>query len=93
MNTIYRHDGKTARSMPKNGKFYTPKELRDIAGGYIECIFLDDDKVMVINREARQDNEPVNFRATEIMRKNRLHFTDSIAGDVLITESKFLKSK
>ena len=91
MNTIFKTNGTQEPSSPKNGKHYELKELQAIVGGYIQEVCLTDDSVMVLNEEGKLEGLPMNVRATEVFRKNFPTNPDFIVGDVLVTESKFLK--
>ena len=91
MNTIYKTNGTQEPASPWNGKHYELKELQAIIGGYIQQVYLTDGSVMVMNKEGKLEGLPVNVRATEIFRKNFPTNPDLIVGDVLVTESKFLK--
>jgi hypothetical protein len=51
---------------PKNGKTFKLAELQSFVGGYIELLELPNDKVMVLNEEAKSEDQPQrNHRASE----------------------------
>lgn len=84
MAYIYKTNGDIIETSPKNGNDFSLKELKEIVGGYIEIVDLDD-AYMVINEEGKLLNLPFNIKATRIYQ----HFTridDYIVGDVLICE-------
>jgi hypothetical protein len=82
MAYIYKSNGEVIETSPKNGKDFSLKELKEIVGGYIEIIDLDD-AYMVINEEGKLLGLPFNLNATRIYQ----YFTkngDYIVGDVLV---------
>ena len=84
MAYIYKSNGEVIETSPKNKKYFSLKELKEIVGGYIEILDLDD-AYMVINEEGKLLNLPFNLDATRIYQ----HFTkigDYIVGDVLICD-------
>jgi hypothetical protein len=86
---IYRADGTQEAVLPANKKQFTEKELHAIVGGYTEKFFFDDGKIMVVNKDSKPDELPINIRATEIVMKAGA--TVAVAGDALVCESKFIK--
>ena len=84
MAYIYKSNGEIIETSPKNKKDFSLKELKEIVGGYIEILDLDD-AYMVVNEEGKLLNLPLNLSATRIYQ----HFTrvgDCIVGDVLICD-------
>ena len=89
MAKIYKSNGEIIEISPKNGKAFSLKELKEIVGGYIEIIDLDD-AYMVINEEGKLLDLPFNLSATRIYQ----HFTrigDYIVGDVLICKKSQIR--
>jgi hypothetical protein len=88
---LYCTDGTQKVVKPKNKEQFTEKELCTIVGGYTEKIFLDDGKIkiMVINKDGKSDELPINIRATEIFMKAGGKV--AVAGDALVCESKLIK--
>jgi hypothetical protein len=91
MATIYKADGTRTDVSPQNKRYFSLKELQKIVGGYIANVYLNDNKVIVLNDEGKLEGLSLNVRATEIFRKNFPCSDDCIVGDVLITESKYLQ--
>lgn len=88
MATLIKTDGTVSTVTPKNGTDYKLEELKRFVGGYIEIIYLTDDKIMVINEEGKFQCEP-NLTATIIARRNySIAGSDYIAGNALICLSK-----
>jgi hypothetical protein len=85
---LYRADGTQETVAPKNKKYFRLAELQALVGGYIEMVFLNDGRIMVVNEEGKIDGLPVNVRATEIIR--RCGREDAIVGDALVCESKLI---
>jgi len=74
---ILRYDGETIETSPHNGKHYTLQELSNAVNGYVECVRLDDGRLMWVNEEGRMLNLPVNTRASELAGR-------TIVGNVLV---------
>lgn len=84
MDAIYiKSIGEPKKVAPKNGKKFSYDELRDMVGGYIEIIFLTDDKLMVVNEEGKLIGLETNLIATRIFRTIK-NTTDYIVGDALV---------
>jgi len=86
---IYLPDGMKKEVSPQNGKYFTLKELQTIVGGYIECLFLNNDMTMVVNEEGKLEGLPCNDLATEIAWNSG--FFDIIVGPALVCRAKFIK--
>ena len=86
---IYRASGTQETVAPKNKKYFTLQELQGFVGGYIEMVFLNDTRIMVVNEEGKLDELPINVRATEIIRQAGI--LDTIVGDALVCSSKLIK--
>jgi hypothetical protein len=81
---IYKTDGEIIPVLPKNKKAFTLTELQKIVGGYIELIYLNDGRVMVINEEGKIDGLEYNLTAT------LAYGNDVIVGNVLVSPYKFI---
>ena len=88
-STILWADGTQQATKPKNGKYFTLKELQNIVGGYIEMVYLPDNMIMVVNEDGRREELKLNVRATEIMRSAGKEV--DIVGNVLLCNSKLIK--
>ena len=86
MATLIKSNGVQQEVSPKNGTDFSLEELQGFVGGYIEIIYLDDTKIMVVNEEGKLNGLPYNERATAMV-----YFLDAIVGDVLVCESKEVK--
>lgn len=82
MATLYRHNGTEENVEPQNGAQFTLKELNRFVDGYIEIVFLNDGRLMVVNEEGKLKGLPLNVKATEIMGSKY----DCIVGDALVCE-------
>lgn len=72
---------------PKNdGKPFTLDELKTFVGGWIECIFISQKQVLVINEEGKLMNLPYNAVATEAYRMAFQPNRDFIVGDALLCD-------
>lgn len=91
MAKIYRTNGDTETIEPKNGTDFSLEELQTIVGGYIECLHLFTDGLLLIcNEEGKIINLPRNERATDLVRKCG-YDNDYIVGDVLICKTVEVK--
>lgn len=81
---IYQANGEIIPVMPKDGKFFTLKELQDIVKGYIEIVNLQDGRLMIVNEEGKLDGLNPNPEAT------KLYSYDYIVGDVLVTPKEYI---
>lgn len=89
MNMIIKaKDNKVIPVWPKNGTDFQLDELREIVGGFIEIVYLDDKKqhLMVVNEEGKLLGLQPNVLATHLYNCN-----DVIVGDVLICENDKIK--
>ena len=76
--------GEAAEAMPKNGTDFSLEELQGFVKGYIEIVYLSNDKFLVVNEEGKLMGLPINDYATGIA--NQL-----IVGDVLLCDSEQIK--
>jgi hypothetical protein len=91
MAKIYKTTGGEETVTPQNGKHFSLKELKKIVGGYIENVYLNNGDIMIVNEEGKLDGLPLNIKATAIFRKNFPDSEDTIVGDILITEQKYVE--
>lgn len=82
-------DGREEFIEPKNGTDFSLEELRAIVGGYIEIVYLDDSRIMIVNEEGKIYRLPVNVKATFIV--NGIGKQDLIVGNVLVCRSEMVK--
>ena len=88
---IIKSDGTEIEVLPKNGEDFSLEELQEIVGGYIEMIGCNDQTfVCVLNEEGKIKELPRNDKATNLVDKI-ISPDDYLVGDVLITESKYIK--
>lgn len=80
-------NGEVREVSPKTPPYFSLKEMQTAVGGYIENVYLDDGKIMVVNEEGKLNNLPVNAVATELY-NNPL---DVIVGDVLVADISFFE--
>lgn len=82
MAVIYKSNGEVIETSPKNKKYFSLKELKEIVGGYIEIVNLGDD-YMVVNEEGKLIGLPFNLNAT-IVYQISTKIGEHIVGDVLV---------
>lgn len=79
--------GEVVDVSPKNeGQTFTLEELKSFVDGWIECVFLNDTQVMVVNEEGKLLGLPYNAIATEVYCMAFQPHRDIIVGDVLLCE-------
>lgn len=81
MAKIYKADGSIIKIQPRNGHDFKLDELRDIVGGYIEIVYLRNNRVMVVNECGKIFGLPFNLNATCIA---AVDCGDTIVGDALV---------
>lgn len=86
MAKIIKASGEEIETSPMNGNDFKLEELQSIVGGYIEIVWLPNDKIMVINEEGKLMELPLNVKATGIY-YNAFGYEDLIVGDVLLCDS------
>lgn len=68
------------------------RDLQSFVGGYIEVIYLGEDKVMVLNEDGKMFKSPANATATRIAHDaGAIHPGDIIVGVAVITTSQALE--
>ncbi len=63
------------------------QEMQDCVGGYIEFVYLPDNKILVVNEEGKINNLPLNGLATMKFWENT---REMIVGDVLLIDQKYI---
>lgn len=76
--------GEVQEITPQNGTFFKLQELNEFVGGYIELVYLSDNRLMVVNEEGKLMGLPVNIKATREVVMSGIN--DIIVGDVLICD-------
>jgi len=84
MGKLIKTDGTILEIEPKNKPCFSLKEMQGFVGGYIECVYLTDDKIMVVNEEGKLNGLPLNTVATKMY--NNPH--DIIVGNVIVLDAK-----
>lgn len=91
MSKVIKTNGEVYDYLPTNGNAFTLEEMQAIVGGYIEIVTLGDNLVMVVNEDGKY-NCKMNVDATEVAQwYEAIHPMDYISGDVLVTNSEFVK--
>lgn len=76
--------GEVQEITPLNGAFFKLYELNQFVGGFIELVYLSDNRIMVVNEEGKLMGLPVNIKATREVAMSGIN--DIIVGDVLICD-------
>jgi hypothetical protein len=86
MAQIIKTNGEIIYAEPKNGKDFKLRELQAIVDGYIEIVWLPNDKIMVVNEDGKLRGLETNVEATRIY-YNAFGYKDIIVGDVLLCDA------
>lgn len=86
MAEIIKANGERESIEPKNGKDFKLDELREIVNGWVEVVWLPNDKIMIVNEDGKLLDLPINQEATTIYQKT-FGFNDMIVGDVLLCDA------
>lgn len=93
MARIYKAHGEMINIEPKNGTDFSLEEMQAIVSGYIEIVYLQNEKIMVLNEEGKLKGLAINHEATRIFRKSYPYTNDVIVGDVLVCNETEVKQK
>lgn len=63
------------------------KEMQDCVGGYVEFVYLPENKILVVNEEGKLNELPLNGLATMKFWDN---IGDMIVGNVLLIDQKYI---
>lgn len=91
-NTAYHItvQGEITEIAPKNGRDFQLEEAQSLVDGYIEVLFLNSDRIMVINENGKFTKE-YNEAATRIAHTwQAIRWNDYICGDVIVCPSEQL---
>lgn len=69
-------------------KMIALKEMQECVGGYIEFVWLRDNKILVVNEDGKIQGLPDNPIATKIIREQGI--SDHIVGDALLIDQKYV---
>lgn len=90
MAKLYCVDGTIEEVSPKNGTDFSLEELNGFVEGWIETLYLGNDKIMVINEEGKLEGLDYNPIATRIFRES-YGDSDYIVGNALVCSSEEIK--
>lgn len=83
-------DDRIREISPADGHEFGLDEVRKLVGGYIEVVYLDDSRIMVVNEEGKFSKR-YNMLATGIAELHRaLGPGDYICGDAVVCPSSML---
>lgn len=87
MATIYKAHGEVIDNyQPRNGSDFQLDELQAVVSGYIEVVYLQDGRLMVVNEEGKLNGLAINWNATLLVGGR-----DIIVGDVLVCNRNQIK--
>lgn len=78
----------TTENLVFSKKMITLKELQDSVSGYIEFIWLNDNKILVVNEDGKIMGLPENFQATAIIKEQGIN--DYVVGNALLIDLKYV---
>lgn len=91
MAILIRNNGATEILRPINGEVFELKQLQSIVEGYIECVALDHDRIMIMNEDGKYLpalRNRYNEKASILLRAAGGLPDDFVVGDVLIVTKK-----
>lgn len=91
MAKLYKTSGKIVEVYPENGKDFSLDELQGFVDGYIEIVWLDKERIMVINEDGKLNNLPINKKATEEYNNSYKGRDGIIVGNALICDNNQVK--
>lgn len=98
MAKIYKTDGSKEDVFPKDGKYFSYEELKEIVGGMVEILPLPKSNMLiVINENGKCDGLEKNEVATEIWKREYPieeypeNNDELIVGNVLVTDPEFIE--
>jgi hypothetical protein len=83
---ILKPDGTEIPVVPANFRDFKINELQTICGGFVQVVFLDNDKLLVCNENGMFDGLPENPKASAIYWANGGIPGCPVLGDVLICD-------
>ena len=69
MSKLYKTDGTIEDFNPANGKEFTLDEMQKAVGGYIELVYLPDNKILVVDEEGMIKQKLFNKKISEMIMK------------------------
>ena len=87
MAILIKPDGSMRNMFPESGELFSLKEMYTVLNcSLVQCIYLDDGRIMWIDEEGKLKPHFANPRATRLLKKAGGMEGDYIAGLALITE-------
>lgn len=84
MSAVLVKDGCFIPKVPMNGKKFTLLELQGFVDGYVEYVYLSNNKVLVVDEDGKVKGKPVNMVATGWLRTDGRD--DYVCGPALLAE-------
>ena len=88
-SVIVTPSGSMKEVKPMNGEKFTLFELQQHVGGYIEIIYLTNDKLLVVDEEGKLKGKPLNRIATGWLNADGI--IDYVAGTAILMDSKLMQ--
>jgi hypothetical protein len=87
IGTLITYSGEV-KEMEFSKKMVTLKEMQDCVGGYIEFVWLNDNKILVVNEDGKIVGLPDNMIATTLIMEQGI--SDHIVGNALLIDRKYV---
>ena len=81
--------GECVQKIPRNKTYFSLEELQEAVDGYIEVLYLQNNRLLILNEEGKLIGLPPNFRATEIAQENGID--DYVVGNALIIDKSEMR--
>lgn len=88
---IYLKTDKTKETVVFKGSHASLEEMQELVGGYIELIYLNDNNVIVVNEDGKQNDLPYNELATSEAIARNEDFEDFIVGNAILINRNFIQ--
>ena len=86
---IIKTSGERISVKPENGTDFELHEMQEIVGGWIEIVYLRDERIMVVNEEGKVNRLEPNIVATNLLLAQG--GWDMVVGDVLVCDASMVK--
>lgn len=81
----------TVEVEPNNGTDFTHEELQGYIGGYIEVVYLNNDRMMIVYEEGKLKGLPFNVAATLAYNEGTGRYDDLILGNAIVCNRNQVK--
>lgn len=84
-------EGELKPCTPADGESFQLEEAQKIVGGYIECVYLDEDSIMIVNENGKFTQSPNPVATIVALNKKAISHGDYICGNVIVCDTSMLR--